>query len=285
MSGAGASLTLRGLRPPAAGKSLPACRLHRGSGTPGIERLDAAFAGPAFAPHRHDTYAIGMTLRGVQTFRYRGAQRYCMAGEGHVLHPDEMHDGAAGTAEGFHYRILYIDPALVQDALGGQPLPFVPDPVIGRGHMQRLFALGLSDIYQELDELGSLDLMLEVVRLLRRHAGIPPAAPAALALPALARVRDLIAADPSLRRAAAELERVAGLDRWTLARQFRSAFGTSPSHFRTMRQLDKVRALLRGGMELAAAATEAGFADQSHMSRMFKRAYGLAPAQWRNAQA
>ncbi|WP_331459548.1 AraC family ligand binding domain-containing protein, partial [Nonomuraea sp. SBT364] len=23
-------------------------------------------------PHRHDTYAIGITLTGVQTFRYRG---------------------------------------------------------------------------------------------------------------------------------------------------------------------------------------------------------------------
>ena len=42
----------------------------------------------------------------------------------------------------------------------------------------------------------------------------------------------------------AELERLADLDRWTLARQFRAAFGTSPGRFRTMRQLDRVRRLL-----------------------------------------
>jgi AraC-like DNA-binding protein len=77
-----------------------------------------------------------------------------------------------------------------------------------------------------------------------------------------------------------ELERISGLDRWTLARQFRAAFGTSPSRFRTLRQLDCVRRSLRNGAALAQAAAEAGFADQSHMSRRFKSAYGLTPAAW-----
>jgi AraC-like DNA-binding protein len=34
------------------------------------------------------------------------------------------------------------------------------------------------------------------------------------------------------------------------------------------------------GSSLADAALAAGFADQSHMSRQFKRAYGLTPARW-----
>jgi AraC-like DNA-binding protein len=82
-----------------------------------------------------------------------------------------------------------------------------------------------------------------------------------------------------------ELERLAGVDRWTLARQFRAAFGTSPSRFRSLRQLDHVRRLLRHGGSLAHAAIEAGFADQSHMSRQFRRAYGMSPARWAAALA
>jgi AraC-like DNA-binding protein len=94
------------------------------------------------------------------------------------------------------------------------------------------------------------------------------------------RVRDFVAAYPAARHSMDELERLSDLDRWTLARQFRAAFGTSPSRFRTLRQLDHVRRLLKRSMPLAEAAVEAGFADQSHMTRQFKRAYGLTPARW-----
>jgi len=90
----------------------------------------------------------------------------------------------------------------------------------------------------------------------------------------------LIVANPATRHSIETLEGVSGLDRWALARQFRAAFGTCPSNFRTMRQLDEARRMIRGGLPLAEAALGAGFADQSHMSRMFKRAYGLTPAKW-----
>ena len=82
-------------------------RIRMGPGCTGIERLKARFPGRAFAPHRHDTYAIGITL------------------------------AAAGTDAGFAYRITYLDPALVQEALGGRPLPFVAEPVTTLSDTQR----------------------------------------------------------------------------------------------------------------------------------------------------
>ena len=52
-----------------------------------------------------------------------------------------------------------------------------------------------------------------------------------------------------------------------------------------MRQLDRARQAIRRGLSLAEAASDAGFADQSHMSRLFKRTYGLTPAKWAAALA
>ena len=79
---------------------------------------------------------------------------------------------------------------------------------------------------------------------------------------------------------ASTLEQVAGIDRFTIARHFRWAFGTSPDRYRTLRRLAVARAAIEGGRSLARTAAEAGFADQSHMTRQFKRTYGLTPGRW-----
>jgi AraC-like DNA-binding protein len=47
-----------------------------------------------------------------------------------------------------------------------------------------------------------------------------------------------------------------------------------------MRRLDRARALIRRGTPLVEAALASGFADQSHMTRHFKKAYGLSPGRW-----
>ena len=255
-------------------------RIRIGRGGAGIERAEARFLGRAFAPHRHDTYAIGLTTAGVQTFRYRGVERHCLAGECHILHPDELHDGAAGTEAGFAYRMIYIDPALIQEALEGRPLPFVTAPIIGASRLPHGFAGEAWDMDAEVDELARTEIAVAAANLLVSASGEKHAALRTLASSRLSRIRDVIAATPARRHSLDELEHLCGLDRWTIARQFRALYGTSPSRFRTLRQLDVVRRSLANGASLVDAALAAGFADQSHMSRHFKRAYGLTPAAW-----
>jgi AraC-like DNA-binding protein len=268
---------LEGLCEPAPGRA----RIRFGLGCNGIERFEARFLGTAFAPHRHDTYAIGITLSGVQAFRYRGMQRHCLPSQCHILHPDELHDGSAGSEAGFVYRIAYIDPALIQQALGGRPLPFVADPVVGLSTSQQVQLSPAWNIDNPVDEIERVDIVTAITDMLMEKSGtLPSPCVGTLRLRALSDVRDWIAAHPAAWPSAAALERLSGLDRWTLARQFRAAFGTSPSRFRTMRQLDHARHLMACGMSLVEVAAAVGFADQSHLSRQFKRTYGLTPGQW-----
>src|SRR3546814_7082879 len=93
--------------------------------------------------------------------------------------------------------------------------------------------------------------------------------------------------DAHFRRVVAseELEAVTGLDRYALARHFRMRLGTSPYRYLTMRRLDHARSAMRAGQSLAETALDSGFADQSHMTRQFKRAYGLSPGRWRAIEA
>ena len=257
-------------------------RLIPGRGSEGIERLEAVLKGQSFSLHRHDTYAIGLTLAGVQTFHYRGVRRYSLPGQCHILHPDEAHDGTPGTEGGFRYRILYLDPALVQEALGGKSLPFVSEPVVSFSASRLISLKRLWDLDDEIDELGRMDI-IELALDALMAASSRPIGSGRLSMEGLNRARAIIAADPAKRHSVSALEKVAQLDRWTLARQFRVAFGTSPSRYRTMRQLNIVRRLIISGVPLVEASFRAGFADQSHMTRQFRKAFGLAPGHWTRA--
>jgi AraC-like DNA-binding protein len=251
--------------------------IRLGTGADGLQRMAARFSGGGFAPHRHATYGIGVTTEGVQTFRYRGAQRVCLPGQMHVLHPDETHDGVAATSAGFGYRIVYIDPNLIRMALDGRALPFVPEPV----HAARPGALTslLTDLDQPFDDLRRSEAAAYLADLLVRLAGRSPQ-PVRVDDAALAQVRGYLDAHPRGQTSSRTLELVAGIDRFAIARQFRLAYGTSPSRYQTMRRLDLARVAIHAGMPLARAAAETGFADQSHLTRQFKRAYGLTPARW-----
>src|SRR5215471_3797992 len=220
----------------------------------GVERAEVCLHSCVYEPHRHDTYAVGITTAGVQTFRYRGLRRVCLPGQVHVLHPDETHDGAAGTDEGFGYRILYIAPELVRDALAGRALPFVADPVQELTPAARPMAAQLADIDEPLSDLACVELAAAVADGLASLGGRPEGREAAIDLRAVERVRDHLAAHAREQTPAAALEAIAGTDRFTIARHFRRAFGTSPDRYRTLRRLALARAGIESGQSLARAA-------------------------------
>src|SRR5215467_4330314 len=120
----------------------------------GMQRLRARFSGHAFDRHRHETYAVGLTETGLQCFHYRGAARASTAGRVIVLHPDEAHDGHAGSAAGFAYRMLYVDPSLIAAALGGRALPFVGEPVLDDPALQRILADAFVDFPEPIEDLA-----------------------------------------------------------------------------------------------------------------------------------
>src|SRR5947207_11770978 len=206
-----------------------------GTGAAGLERAEVYLSACAFEPHRHDTYAIGITTAGVQTFRYRGRRRVSVPGQLVILHPDETHDGAAGTDDGFGYRALYIAPELVHDALDGSELPFVADPVQRPTETTRPVACLLAEVDDPVSDLARVDMAATVADALRKLSGRPDQRPAAIDIGAVKLARDYLAAHAREQTPASTLELITGSDRFTLARYFRRAFGTSPDRYRALR--------------------------------------------------
>jgi AraC-like DNA-binding protein len=249
---------------------------------PGIERIEAKFYGEAFEPHRHDTYAIGITLQGAQTFRYRGKKRVSRPGEIMVLHPDEIHDGGAGTDDGLRYRMLYLEPALLSRGLDSahSPLPFVGEPVVADASFRKILFTALGGLNDDLNELLVDDLVARIAESLANYARRPLKPLSATARRSADLARAYLEANATRLVRSGELEKISGLDRYALSRHFRAAFATSPHRFLLMRRLQQARSMIRGGDSLAEIAVATGFADQSHLSRQFKSAFGVTPGRW-----
>ncbi|MBI2255441.1 MAG: AraC family transcriptional regulator [Proteobacteria bacterium] len=252
---------------------------------PGLDRLDAFFTGHAYDDHRHDTYALGLTLSGVQCFDYRGARRDSVEGQVIVLYPDESHNGRAGVPEGFRYRMIYVAPHRISAALEGRArhLPFLRNVVSRDPRLMMAIGLALRDMDRPLDDLEQVEIVSALADAMAANdpgatmgrTGRPPKLArreAELARLYLEAATGQVSAD--------DLEAVSGLDRFTLNRHFRQLYGTSPYNYLVMRRLDRARGLLVLGTDLAEIAAATGFADQSHFTRQFKRAYGRTPAAW-----
>src|SRR5262245_19587607 len=255
----------------------------------GGELFKAWFGGEAYQRHRHDTYAIGLTDSGVQVFDYRGAVHASTPGRVVVLYPDEVHDGRAGTEDGFGYRILYVEPALLAQAvrtLRGKPysLPFVSDPVSANATL----AHAIKDAFSApLESLALDSLIVDLARglLAGERPGASSGVPRPVDARAVDRARQFLDAERTRVVHSAELESITGLTRYDLCRQFRVAFGTSPHRYLLMRRLDFARDRIHRGRSLAEIAHDAGFADQAHLTRVFTSCFGLTPSRYRALRA
>ncbi len=82
--------------------------------------------------------------------------------------------------------------------------------------------------------------------------------------------------------ALAELARIAQVHPSHLARTFRATHGCSVGEYMRRLRVQRATELLRSGrLPLSRVALACGFADQSHFTRVFRRATGITPAAFR----
>ena len=278
-----------------------------------LEAMHAHFERHVYHRHSHETYSLGVTDVGAQSFTCRGAAYTSAAGMVMAFNPDDPHDGQATDGFGFTYRMIHIGPELVSAVLAdaaGRPvgLPLFADPVLSdpglAGRLRRLHAALLGDVTAlRRDELLA-GVVLAAARLSRgastrssararagaftRAAAHPASAGRAETEPADARrvaglARDLIAGRYRDELTAHDLAAVTGRSRFAVHRAFTHVYGLPPSDYQRQLRLREARALIAAGTPISEAAALAGFADQSHLSRWFVRYYGVTPGRYQRA--
>ncbi|TNC14983.1 AraC family transcriptional regulator [Methylobacterium terricola] len=259
---------------------------HHRSGLSGLEAMSLASA-RTFPRHGHDQLGLGVIVAGGhRSWSGRGPVE-ALAGDVITVNPGEIHDGAPVRAGMRAWRMLYVEPHLLDGLLcetvsGPVEItrPAVSDPALA-AHLVRLFA---DLIAPTPDPLAIEETMVRTLtHLVARHGSrpVPRPGPPPFVTRALHRIEEA----PERPTTLAELAGLSGVGRFQLLRGFARAVGTTPHAYLLQHRVRLARRLLGAGRSPAAAAAESGFADQSHLTRAFVRQFGVTPARTRAALA
>lgn len=251
---------------------------------PGVEAL-ALLSDTRFPRHAHDQFGIGvMYLGGHRSWSSIGLIE-AKAGDAIMTNPGEMHDGSPVHCAIRGWNMLYFTPARVAyelaDETGGEleiVRPAVSDPCLTRFFVQAFTRATTLDIDPLAVEEGCLLLLQHV---LSRHGTWRSMAKNPS--PDVAKARQRLDDAPEQPTTLAELAALVETSRFQLVRAFNRELGVTPHAYLLQRRVQTVRRLLIAGRTLSEAALEAGFADQSHMTRLFTRQLGISPGRFRDA--
>jgi AraC-like DNA-binding protein len=217
-----------------------------------------------------------------------------------AFNPDDPHDGHATDALGFTYSIVYIDADAVTEILGdqrgrhtGSPLfvePVLHDQVASDALRRLSAAMAGGGQRLAVDEMRDAAIRALVRCAQSRTGFILSSLSDGGGLPGslrrddgVMRVHELLRAEYAREIGADELAAMAGCSRFALYRAFVAQFGMSPGDYQRQLRLRSARRLLASGLSPAQAAADAGFTDQAHLTRWFRRCYGITPARYREA--
>ncbi len=256
----------------------------------GAEFLRARFGGFEFARHAHDRVTFGVILEGALKVDQPGGSEIAGAGDMILFNHDKVHWGGARRGAGWSIRSIYIEPGTLQelardlDAAGRGTLGF-PGILPRAGRLARRFSAMHASFESGAAALEAETRFASVVAdLLRDHGDrpIPAAAPGAEPR-AVGLARAYLEAHVADNVTLGELARIAGLSPYRLARAFSACLGMPPHAYHLHLRVRRAQRLLRAGRPVASVALDCGFADQSHLTRAFKRQIGLTPGRFRAA--
>jgi AraC-like DNA-binding protein len=254
----------------------------------GLELFRASVSQFTFRPHAHGEFFVAITETGLAAPRYRGSRHLVGPGDMIVLNPEEAHAGGPPPGVSWTYRSLYVPPGLMERVMAEYPrgtrasrwpaADVIRDPEV-TGLLLRFHRLSEAPGPDALEREACLAEGLALLG--GRHAGPPRAAGAPGQEPRAVRVAEEFLHDHAAENVTlTDLARHAGLAPSYLCRVFLRATGMTPHGYQVQVRVRRARTLLLAGRPIAEAATEAGFWDQAHLTRHFKRTMGLSPGRY-----
>lgn len=258
---------------------------------PGIDRIAARLPRHVFDRHSHDRFGLGVMLAGGHDSLYGSRRRVVAAGQVMVVNAGEMHDGFPLGDQGRSYVLGYFEPEVlaagIADAVGDpgrdgeiELAPSIEADVRAAPAVRRALE-GLSPGTDPLDRDQRLAMLFAAIA---GHAGRRVSGDAGGLDPVVRRARERLAEALAEPLTIADLADETGVSRYALIRRFARTTGLTPHAWRMQRRVEAARRLLAAGTPPAEAAAALGFADQAHLTRLFRRQFGMTPGRYAAAR-
>ena len=250
-----------------------------------LELLHARYITHSFCRHTHDTYAIAIIEQGAEAFSYRGETHIAGSGNIAIINPGEVHTGHAADYS-WTYRVFYPAPSLLQQAAfeaSGKPqnIPYLPAIIQDKPLAKQLLRLHIALETKNSKLEQDSRFLWTLAQLISRHAdtthNLISVDKESLSI---TRVRHYLETHYTENISLEKLSVIANLSPFYLLRSFRKQVGLPPHSYLNQVRLTRAKMLLSQGRQISQVAQETGFADQSHLTRQFKRMLGFTPGQY-----
>ncbi|MGK5533265.1 AraC family transcriptional regulator [Streptomyces sp. URMC 129] len=246
---------------------------------PGVDEVfHARFTDHVYPLHTHDTWTLLILDEGMVRYDLDRHERGALDRTVTLLPPHVPHNGRPAGPRGFRKRVLYLASSQLDDRLIGLA---VDRPVVADARLRHQVDALHRALERTGDELEAECLLAFVRERLRDHLERRPGPRPPARDPGIAhRLRDLLDARVVEGVSLQEAARTLHAHPTHLVRAFSRRFGMGPHRYLIGRRVALARTLLLDGVPPRLAATSAGFCDQSHLSRHFKRLLGVGPGQY-----
>lgn len=237
------------------------------------EVLHATFEHHAYPAHTHDVWTVLLVDDGAVTYDLDRRPHDAVPASIALLPPHVPHDGrSAVLGRPFRKRVLYLEEAWLPTHLldAAVASPTLRDPLALRT-VARLHAA----LRSPADALAAESDVLALGEMVRSRWGARPSP--SNDVPLARRLRELLDDRVGESFTIAEAASLLAVHPSHLVRAFSRAYGIPPHRYLTGRRVDRARRLLLEGSTPAQAAAEAGFYDQAHLTRHFRRVLGTTP--------
>ena len=243
-----------------------------------VEVFHAHMTSHVYPMHTHESWTLLIVDEGIVAYDLDRHEHGALHQVVTLLPPQVPHNGRAATSAGFRKRVVYLDPSQLPAGLIGQAVdqPVLVDSLL-RHRIHQLHH-ALEQPGEELEAESRLAFITERLRCHLTQRSEPSSAMrAADVARQLRELIDIRFQDKVTLRQASEQVHAHPAH---LVRMFSREFGISPHRYLTGLRVDLARRLLLDGMPPSMAAAAAGFYDQSHLNRSFKRVLGTTPGKY-----